>query len=154
MSAKLYSEEELEQECLRRMRLATERYTEIIDKQRADLERIETDIVAMRLTMRGLVAERAHLTITINEYLNGKDALRAAEILGENAAHKLIELSKKSFRDHARMHEMKSYIHYLQNHARNCGVRFTDLGENNDGKRDIFADSYSPHSYTLPSIKP
>lgn len=149
----MYTEQELEQEVLRRLTAAMAEHREEMDMLRKELEAIKTDLVAAKYALRGIVAERARVEITLSAHLSGKDALEGMRVFGENAAHELLRLAKRDFRDHARMYEMRRYIMYLQNHASSNGVKFTELGKDNYGLRDIFAPDYSPHGYQLPSIK-
>ena len=127
-----------EEECLRRISSAT------VDLKR-DLRNAHEDAAAQRYrvktlewAMYGLMHHTGRVTITVNGPIGLKDAnlLEMARHFGANAAHRVLEESGIAFKQHAEMYELKSHIHYLENHAASRGVQFRSW----DGAKARFGD--------------
>jgi hypothetical protein len=140
----MLTEEELA--IIQSLRNDVQRAKDVAERYRSEAEALKNENTLIRWMVRGIAAERAHFTVTLQERMVSKDLLRAAEVFGYNAAIKLLDLGKIAFKDHARMYTMRRYIQYLQNHASNHGLEFTELGENNEGRNDIFNDKWEPWS--------
>lgn len=89
-------------------------------KKTADLAQYESEVA--RWALVGVARSRIHVSANLNT--DAHNAVKIAEMIGRNAANTLLHESKIAFNSHSVLFEMISHIHYLENHARNCGVAF------------------------------
>lgn len=136
------------------LRRDIQRQHDLIADLNRQLDAEKNENRTIRWMVRGIAADRAHFTVTLQAHMESKELLRAAEVFGGNAAHELLRLGKLAFKDHARMYMMRSYITTLQNRLRAEGMQFRDLGEDNSGPHHIFDEKWeSPDYYGTEIIK-
>lgn len=120
-----------EEECLRRISAATERLRDELRKAHEDTSDQKYRVKTLEWAMHGLMHHTGRVTITVNGPTGIKDSMLMEMVrqFAGNAAHRVLEESGIAFKQHAELYELKSHVHYLENHAASRGVQFRSWDE-------------------------
>ena len=105
-----------------RLRDMTRQRNEALQGQRNERETVKQ----LRLILRGMTDEHFHLRVSVNPEIFDSKIVDAIQTLLQNYVGATVHsIEQKLGGPLRRLQEAVMHISYLENHARNCGVSFT-----------------------------